>query len=782
MSVWRGKVETDIRDSVPDWGPYVQPRAPEGSPNILYVVWDDVGYGAMDVNGGPIETPTLRRIADRGVRFTNFHTTALCSPTRSSLLNGRNATSNNMACITEGASGFPGFSARIPFENGLISEVLGEQGWNTYAIGKWHLTPADEIDLSSWRARWPLGRGFERYYGFLGGETHQWYPDLVYDNHTVEQPSAPEDGYHLSKDLTDKAIEFVRDAKAVAPDKPWFMYYCPGAGHAPHHVFTEWADRYQGRFDLGYEAIRADILSEQKRLGILPNSVELTPINPHGEPEGITGPDGQPWPQLDWVRPWDSLSADEQRLFARMAEVYAGFISYTDDQIGRLIDYLEESGQLDNTVIVVVSDNGASGEGGPNGSVNENKFFNGIPDSMEDNLARIDELGGPSSYNHYPTGWAWAFDTPFPYWKRFAGYEGGTADLCLVSWPNGIAAHGENRDQYVHAVDVVPTLYDLLDIEVPATIKGYPQTPLEGESFAPALADAGAAGRQTQFYSMLGMRAIYHEGWLANTLHPPISGWSNFDKDTWELYHLAEDRSQSRNVAEEHPQRLEGLKGLWWYYAGQYKGLPLDDRSALEIMSQERPKPAGDRSRYVYYPDSADVPETVAVNIRRRSYTVAAAVNVESADAQGVLFAHGGTAGGHALFIKDGVLHYVNNWLGDNVQRISSDRPISPGRHVASAEFRKTGDHETGSALGTLTLYIDTDVVGKGEIMTQPGFFSLAGDGLCVGRDSGSPISRDDYLPPFSFRGGTIDRVIVDVRGDPFVDHEKEVHAWLARD
>jgi arylsulfatase A-like enzyme len=779
---WQGKVSVDIRDSVPDWSPFVQPIAPEGAPNVLYIVWDDVGYGAMEVHGGPIETPTMRRIAERGVRYANFHTTALCSPTRSSLLNGRNATSNGMACITEGAAGFPGFSARIPFENGLISEVLGERGWNTYAVGKWHLTPAEETDLSSWKARWPLGRGFERFYGFLGGETHQWYPDLIYDNHQVDAPAFPEDGYHLSKDLADKAIEFVRDAKAVAPDKPWLMYLCPGCAHAPHHVFKEWADRYRGRFDQGYEAIRAGILAEQKRIGLLPDDVELSPINPHGEPDGITGPSGRPWPRLDFVRPWDSLSADEQRLFVRMAEVYAGFVSYTDDQIGRFIDYLEESGQLDNTIIVVVSDNGASAEGGPNGSVNENKFFNNVPDSIEENLTRLDELGSPTTYNHYPSGWAWAFDTPFPYWKRFAGYEGGTADLCMISWPAGVAAHGEFRHQYVHAVDIVPTLYDLLGIEAPGAIKGYPQTPLEGESFAASLTDPGAAERETQFYSMLGMRALYHQGWLATTLHPPISGWSEFDKDQWELYHLAEDRTQLHNLAAEHPDQLERLKGLWWYNAGLYKGLPLDDRSALEIISEPRPQPSKSRQRYVYYPDSADVPESVAVNVRRRSFTIACAVTIDSPQAEGVLFAHGGTAGGHVLFIQRGRLHYVYNWLGEQVQRVTSNQPVSTGRQVLSAEFRKTGDHPNGSAVGTLTLHVDTRPVAEGEVMTQPGMFSLVGDGLCVGRDSGSPISREDYLPPFKFTGGDIERVVVDVGGEPFSDHEKELQAWLTRD
>jgi arylsulfatase len=746
------------------------------------IVWDDVGYGAMSVFGGPIETPTMERIADQGLRYSNFHTTALCSPTRSSLLNGRNATSNGMACIVEGAAGFPGFSARIPFENGTIAEVLGERGWNTYAVGKWHLTPGDEVDLSAWKARWPLGRGFERFYGFLGGETNQWYPDLVYDNHFVEQPASPEEGYHLSADLTDKGIEFIRDSKAVAPEKPWFMYFCPGCAHAPHHVFKEWSDKYAGRFDEGYEAIRASILARQQELGLMDADVELSPINPHGEPDGITGPDGQPWPQLDFVRPWGSLSDDEKRLFARMAEVYAGFVEYTDHEIGRFLDYLEESEQLENTIVVVVSDNGASGEGGPNGSFNENKFFNNVPDSVEENLKRLDELGSPTSYNHYNTGWAWAFDTPFPYWKRFAGYEGGTADMCLVAWPKGIAAHGEVRHQYVHAVDVVPTIYALLDIEPPGVLKGYTQSPIEGESFTASFSDAEAPERETQFFSMLGMRALYHQGWLANTLHPPISGWSNFDKDVWELYDLKTDRAQTTNVAADHPERLEELKGLWFYYAGIYNGLPLDDRSALEIISTPRPQPSEPRDRYVYYPHTADIPESVSVNIRRRSYTIAAGVTLDSAAAEGVLFAHGGVGGGHSLFVQGGRLHYVYNWLGERVQKVSSDAELEPGKHVFSAAFDKTGDEEPSmSAVGTLTLYVDDGEVGSAEIVTQPGMFSLVGDGLCVGRDSASPVSPD-YAAPVPFSGGTIDRVIIDVSGDHYVDHEKEVLAYIARD
>ncbi len=778
---WKGKIALDIRDSKPDWTPYIQPTAPEGAPNVLMIVWDDVGYGTMDTFGGPVETPNMTRIADSGIRFSNFHTTALCSPTRSCLLTGRNATSNNMACITEGSAGFPGISARIPFENGTIAEVLNERGWNTYAIGKWHLTPGEEVDLSAWKGRWPLGRGFERFYGFLGGESSQWYPDLVYDNHPVEQPYLPEEGYHLSKDLADKAIGFVRDAKMVAPDKPWFLYFCPGCAHAPHHVFKEWADRYKGRFDQGYEEIRRQILANQKKMGLLPASTELSPINPHGEPD-VKGPDGQPWPGLDFVRPWNSLSKEEQKLFTRMAEVFAGFVSYTDHEIGRILDYLQESGQLENTIVIVVSDNGASGEGGPNGTFNEAKFFNNIPDDIKENLLHLDELGSPKSYNHYCNGWAWAFDTPFPYWKRFAGYEGGVADMCLVAWPKGIPARGEMRHQYVHAVDIVPTLYDFLGIQPPGVLKGYTQSPIEGESFIPAIRDPKAPEKEVQFYTMLGQRALYSQGWLANTLHPPLSGWSRFEHDVWELYNLKEDRSQMHNVADKNPEILGKLKGLWYYYAGIYRGLPLDDRSALEIITTERPQPSKIRNRYIYYPDCADVPEIVAVNIRRRSYTIVAGAVIDSPDATGVLFAQGGVTGGHSLYIKDNRLHYLYNWLGEKFQKVSSDIGISPGKHAFTAEFVKTGDHkETMSALGTLTLYIDTKQVGQATIMTQPGYFGLVGDGLCVGRDSASPVSPD-YTAPFRFTGGVIERVIVDVSGELYVDHEKEVTAWLMRD
>jgi arylsulfatase A-like enzyme len=777
-----GKIALDIRDSVPDWEPFLAPKAPAEAPNVVFIVWDDVGYGTMESFGGPVRTPTMDRIAERGVKYSNFHTTALCSPTRASLLTGRNATSNGMATIAEFSSGFPGISTRIPFENGFISEVLVENGYNTYCVGKWHLTPGEETGMAAWKKRWPLGRGFERFYGFLGGESSGWYPDLIHDNHPVDPPATPDEGYHIAKDLSDRAIGFIQDAKSVDPDKPFFLYFSLDAAHAPHHVFTEWADKYKGTFDEGYEAIRAGILARQKELGLLPEDTELSGINPHGEP-GATGPDGQPWPMLDTVRPWATLNDDEKQLFARMAEVFAGYVEYTDDQVGRVLDFLESSGQLDNTIIVVISDNGASGEGGPNGTFNEWRFFNGAPTPTELTFQHIDELGSPASYNHYNTGWAWAFDTPFPYWKRWAGYEGGIADMCIVSWPARVEPSSSPRPQYVHAVDVVPTVYDLIGVTPPETINGFTQSPIEGESFAASLTDIGAPAKRTQFYAMLGQRALYEDGWLAATLHPPLSGWGTFDKDVWELYHVETDRSQSTNIADAEPDRLKAMIARWFELAEQYNGMPLDDRTALEQTLAERPSGAPERDRYVYYPNCASVPEQSAVSIPGRSYTIAAGVGA-GADAEGVLFAHGGVAGGHSLYVQDHRVTYAFNWLGTSLQVITADRDLEPGKHVITAEFTATGrnaDPAMPGARGTLSLYIDGDAVGSGEIVTQPGLFCAVGDGLCVGRDDASPVTPA-YKAPYRFTGGSIDKVVVDVSGDRYVDHEAEVKGWFLID
>lgn len=586
---FRGTIKVDIRDSEPDWTPFEPAKAPDGAPNVVYIVLDDVGFSAMSCYGGPIETPNIDAIASRGVRFTQWHTTALCSPTRSCLLTGRNHTRNSMACITEAAIGFPNASGTIPPENGMLPEILGERGWNTYMVGKWHLCPTDEMNLAATRRNWPSGRGFERWYGFLGAETNQWYPDLVYDNHPVNQPRSPEEGYHLTDDITDKAIEFIRDAKAIAPEKPFLLYYAPGACHAPHHAPKEWIDKFAGQFDQGYEAMREETLARQKKLGVVPADTELPALNPIGTPETRSGPDHLPFPTLDYTRPWDTLNADERRLFARMAEVYAGFLAHADHHIGRLLTYLEQTDQLDNTMIVVVSDNGASGEGGPNGSVNEMKFANGIEDDLAENLAKLDDLGGTKTYNHYPNGWAMAFNTPFKMWKRYE-FNGGTADPCIISWPAGATARGEIHHQYHHAIDIVPTILDVLGVDAPETIKGHTQSPIDGISMRASVDDASAdSGRKTQFYSMLGSRSIYHEGWKAVTTHPTVSGWAHFNADEWELYHVEVDRSEINNLAAEQPEKLRELVNIWFAEAGANDAFPLDDRSPLEILGTPGP-------------------------------------------------------------------------------------------------------------------------------------------------------------------------------------------------
>ena len=779
---FQGKIELDIRDSEPDWGPYTAPTAHDGAPNVLYVVWDDTGIATWDCFGGLVQMPAMSRVAERGVRLSQFHTTALCSPTRASLLTGRNATTVGMAIIEEFTEGFPGYNGRIPDETALLSEVLAERGWNTYCVGKWHLTPLEESNLASTKRHWPLSRGFERFYGFMGGETDQWYPDLVYDNHPVAPPATPEEGYHLSKDIADKTIEFIRDAKVIAPDKPWFSYVCPGAGHAPHHVFKEWADKYAGKFDMGYEKYREIVLDNQKKMGIVPADTELSPINPYLD---VKGPNGEPWPLQDTVRPWDSLNDEEKKLFCRMAEVFAGFLSYTDDQLGRVLDYLEESGQLDNTIIVVISDNGASGEGGPNGSVNEVKFFNGYIDTAEESMRFYDNLGGTDTYNHYPIGWAMAFNTPYKLYKRYASHEGGIADTAIISWPNGISAHGEVRDNYVNVCDITPTVYDLLGIAPPETVSGVAQKPLDGVSFTAALEDSKAStGKETQFYTMLGTRGIWHKGWFANTVHAATpSGWSHFDKDPWELYHIEADRSQCHDLAGKEPERLEEMKKLWFAEAGKYNGLPLADLNILETLMRSRPYLAGDRTTFTYYPNTAEVGIGAAVEIRGQTFSVLAEVTVDTTGAEGVIFKQGGAHGGHVLFIQDGRLHYIYNFMGEEEQKISSSGAAPMGKHVFGVRFVRGGTVEgSHTPLGEATLFIDDAAVGSlADMKVHPGTFGLAGAGLSVGRNSGSAVSSS-YKAPYAFSGGTIQQVVVDVSGKPYEDVEKELALAFAKD
>ena len=527
-------------------------RAPKGTPNVLFIVLDDTGFGQLGCYGSPIATPNLDRLAERGLRYNNMHTTALCSPSRSCVITGRNHHSNAMACITEAATGYPGYNGLVPFENGFLSEMLLEHGYNTYMVGKWHLIPSSQETAAGPYDRWPLGRGFERYYGFLGGDTSQWDPDLVYDNHQVEPPKTAAEGYHLTEDLVDRAIQFISDAKQVDPEKPFYLHFCPGATHAPHHVPKEWADRYKGVFDDGWDAYREKVFARQKELGILPQDAELSRHDPD-------------------VPAWESLSDDQRRLYARMMEVFAGFLSHTDHHIGRLLDYLESIGALENTLIMVISDNGASSEGGPTGTTNEAQFFNNAQEPFEDSLAAIDEIGGPKHFNHYPWGWTFAGNTPFRRWKRET-YRGGTSDPFIVSWPKRITQTGGVREQYAHIIDMVPTVLDVLGIEPPKTIRGVPQSALHGVSFAHTFDDAAATSRRTtQYFEMMGHRSIYHDGWRAVCPWPgpsfaeagkgfgePISAetLTQLDAEGWELYHVAEDPAECHDLAAEHRDRL----------------------------------------------------------------------------------------------------------------------------------------------------------------------------------------------------------------------------------
>lgn len=764
---FKGKIELDVRDSTPDWTPFTPTRAKPGSPNVLFVLYDDTGLGAWSPYGGRINMPTLDRLAANGLTYTQWHTTALCSPTRSTLLTGRNHHLNGMASITETADGYPGANGRLPDQVTTIAEVLRDNGYSTYWIGKNHNVPEQDIAPGASRAMWPTQQGFDRYYGFLGGETNQWYPDLVEDNRFIEPPYSPEEGYHLSRDLVDQAITMLRDQKATNPSKPWYMWLNPGANHAPHHAPQEYIDKYKGKFDDGYDAYRTWVVERMIDKGVLPEGTVDTPMNPL--PEDVIN-------AADMVRPWDSLNADEKRLFARMAEVYAGFSEYTDAQVGRLIDYLEQTGQLENTVVIYAADNGASGEGSPNGSVNENKFFNGYPDELEENLKYLDTLGGPETYNHYPTGWASAFSAPFKMFKRYSNYAGGTADPLVISWPKGINARGEMRHQYHHSVDIVPTILEITGTRMPAVNHGVEQYPLSGVSMAYSFKAAPDAPtrKQVQYYAMLGTRAIWKDGWKAVAVHGPITGKGNFDQDPWELYHVAEDRSESNNLADQYPDKLEELKAAWFAEAEKNNVLPLDDRAAAEILTIERPTEEEPRDTYVYYPNTAPVPEGVAVNVRGRSYKILANVEITDADAEGVIFAHGSRFGGHSLFIKDRKLHYVYNFLGIKPEQVFvSSETLSPGTYTLGMEFERTGAGANGESLGNTKLYVNERVVDSGDMRTQPAKFTLSGDGLCVGYDSGDAVSSL-YETPGEFEGGTIQAVAVTVKGEPYLNLEAE--------
>ncbi|UYO97295.1 arylsulfatase [Microbacterium sp. M28] len=768
-----GKIAVDVRDSVPDWSPYELPKAPDGAPNILVILYDDTGIASWSPYGGRINMPTLDRLAENGLTYTQWHTTSICSSTRSTFLTGRNHHANGMGVIMEGTNGFPGYSGRIPAECATIGQVLQDNGYSTFWVGKNHNVPEEDISSGGSKSQWPLAMGFDRFYGFLGGETNQWYPDLVEDNRFIEAPYTPEEGYHLSKDLADQAIRMIRDQKSSNPSKPWFTWYNPGANHAPHQAPDEYIAKYKGLFDDGYDAYRTWVLERMIERGILPEGTALTEFNPMPEDQENAA---------DHVKPWDSLSDDEKRLFSRMAEVFAAFSEYTDVQIGRVIDYLEDSGQLENTLIFYCADNGASGEGSPDGSVNENKFFNGFPDDLKENLDKIDALGSNETYNHYPTGWAAAFSTPFKMFKRYSQFSGGTCDPMIIHWPAGIKAKGEVRHQYHHSVDVVSTILDVIGIEFPEIFRGVEQRPLPGVSMRSSFDAAPDAptDKHVQYYAMLGTRGIWKDGWKAATIHAPLTGHGRFDEDEWELYHVDVDRSESRNLAAEHPEKLKELIEAFEIEAKDNNVYPMDDRPAREQLTIERPQAEPPRTRYVYYPGTTAVPESVAVNVRGRSFKIIGDVVVEE-DTQGVIFAHGSRFGGHALFIKGGRLTYVYNFLGIPPEQTFTSGVLTPGPHALGVEFIRESAGEHGESIGTAKLYVDDQVVAEGPMRAQIGKFTLCGDGLCIGFDSADAVSHQ-YTNPFPFTGGKLLGVGIDVSEEQYLDLELEAQAAFARE
>jgi arylsulfatase len=771
---FKGVIKLDVRDSVPDWEPYTPTKAPEGAPNILFVLYDDTGLAAWSPFGGRINMPTLQKLADRGLMYSQWHTTALCSPTRSTCLTGRNHHLNGFASISETTMGFPGAHGRVPDECATIGQILQDGGWSTFWVGKDHNVCEGDLAAGGSKKTWPLAQGFDRFYGFLGGETNQWYPDLTEDNHAVDQPYLPEEGYHLSKDLADKAMQMIKDQKAGNPSKPWYMWYCPGANHAPHHAPQEYIDKYKGMFDDGYEAYREWVLPRMIAKGLLPEGTQLTPMNPM--PAEIASP-------ADMVRPWNTLTADEKKLFSGLMEVYAAYSEYTDVQIGRIIDYLEHSGQLENTIVLYAADNGASGEGSPNGTVNENKFFNSYPDEMSENMKLIDKLGGLDTYEHFPTGWAMATSAPFKMFKRYSEYAGGTCDPLVISWPKGIKAKGEVRSQYHHSTDIVATILDVCGLEMPKVYKGVEQYPLSGVSMKYSFdAPKAPTTKKRQYYCMLGTRAIWEDGWKAVALHSPApSNMSHFDQDEWELYHVDEDPAESKNLAKEYPEKLQSLIKAWFEEAEINKVLPLDDRTAIEILTTPRPTDELPRERYIYYPGTSAVPESAAVNVRGRSYKILADVEITDADCSGVIFAHGSRFGGHALFIEDKKLQYVYNFLGFKPEQRFVSPELKPGKYTLGMEFVREGAGPQHESIGTTHLYVNEKTVASGPMRAQVGKFTLSGDGLCVGYDSGDAVS-EAYQSPGTFKGGTILGVAVTTEKAQYLDLEKIAAAAFAVD
>jgi len=749
--------ELDVRKATPP--PRFEVKAPANAPNVLIVLIDDMGFGQSSAFGGPIQMPTVERLANAGLRYNEFHTTALCSPTRAALLSGRNHHVNNMGSITETATAFPGQTGQRPNDVAPLAEMLRLNGYSTAAFGKSHETAAWEVSPSGPTDRWPTRSGFDKFYGFLGGETNQWAP-LIYDGMNQVEPSK-DPNYHFMTDMTDQAIRWMQYQKSLTPDKPFFMYFAPGATHAPHHVPKSWIAKYKGKFDQGWDALRQETLARQIKLGVVPEGAKLAP-----KPEAIKN--------------WATLSADEKKLFARQMEVFAGFGEYADTEIGRLIRAIEATGELDNTLVFyLVGDNGASAEGGMVGLFNEYTYFNGQHETVQDILKHYDELGGPTTYPHYAAGWAVAGDTPFTWTKQVASSYGGTRNGMVIHWPKGIRAKGEVRSQWHHVIDIAPTILQAAGLPEPKSVNGIVQKPIEGVSLAYTFADPKAPTRHTtQYFEIFGNRAIYHDGWLAGTVHR--AAWEfkvrrPLADDIWELYDTRTDFSLANDLAANNPGKLKELQDLFLKEAVKYSVLPLDDRLQERFVAAlvGRPDLMAGRTSLTVHQGMTGMSENIFIDLKNKSHTITAEVEIPKQGANGALLAQGGRFGGWSLYIKDGKPTYTYNWLGLERYTVSAKQALPAGKATIRFEFAYDGGG-LGRG-GTGTLFVNGKKVAAGRIeKTQFAIFSVD-DAADVGADEGTPVT-ESYKVPFKFTG-TIASVTIDLKDVKAAEHEETEHA-----
>jgi arylsulfatase A-like enzyme len=745
-----GKVPLDARDAK---FPPIEPlRPPQSAPNVVVILLDDIGFGAPSTFGGGVSMPTMDSLAKQGLRYTQFHTAALCSPTRQALLTGRNHHSVGMGAITELATSAPGYSSIRPNEAATIAQILRMNGYNTAAFGKMHQTPAWEVSVSGPFTQWPIGDGFEKFYGFLGGETNQWAP-LIYDGTTVVEP-AHTPGYNFMTDMTNQAIGWMRFQHTMTPDKPFFIYFAPGALHAPHHTPKEWRDKYLGKFDEGWDKYREETLARQKQLGVVPQTTQLAPWAPG-------------------VKHWDELSADEKRVAARLMENYAGFGEYTDHEVGRLLDSLKDIGISDNTVVIYIAgDNGMSAEGGLAGTLNEFATLNGVPDTTENLIKHLDEIGGPMTFPHIPVGWALAGDTPFQWTKQVASHYGGTRNGMVISWPARINDAGGIRTQWHHVIDITPTILEAAKLPQPKTVDGIRQKPMEGVSMVYTFANAKAPTRHTtQYFEMFGNRGIYSNGWTAVTKHrtPWETGMvklPKFTEDKWELYNTNDDFSQSQDLAAKYPGKLKELQQLFLAEAEKYDALPLDDRAAERAVPAlaGRPSLMGDRTSLTLYPAMVAMMENATLDIKNRSHTITAQVVIPQEGAEGVILAQGGRFAGWSLYMKNGKLKYCYNWFNKQRYTIESPNRVPAGQATLRFEFVYDGGG-VGKG-GTGRLYVNGEKVAEGRIESTVPFVFSADETEDVGEDLATPVT-EDYKEGDNKFTGTIDRVTIAVTPPP---------------